>query len=486
MSLVLLWGCKQTETVVIEDAPTASAPADTTEEYPSGDDDSDFRKLAMGEYQSITSFDPLLAENGTTLRALQLIYEGLVRLNADGNTVPGVAKSWEVSDDSLIYTFTLNQNIYYHDSDVFSTGTGRRLTAKDVKFVFERMARPGNPSTAAKLFGDIKGFEPFYQEQHYVYEPEKRTLSGVSGIRTPNNNTVVFELHEKDSRFLEKLATPYALIYPREAVNNTQDSFAPVGTGPFTLSSQRADSTYIFASQKYHDSKTIRLNRVDIHTSSSESKLMQQMGSGNIHLLPDLGPNIIQNVATDAGTLKTGFIDRYTLTKRNGINEVAVRYNPSADISEEDAARISRLAYANTSSYFKQLPRPVVAVDSTVNQQPSDTAITKENLYAVFSENPFVRTYLANLANVLERQEVELNMTNLRVPTRNTDLWVTEHAPLINDPQNKLNSNYPELFRFRVYPTALQRNEITGLHFNRYGWWLDLRGVSLPTADKLN
>jgi len=487
ISLVLLWGCKQPETIVIEDAPTASAPADTTDGYTSSDDDSDFRKLVIGEYQSISSFDPLLAENGATMRALQLIYEGLVRLDADGNTVPAVAKSWEVSNDSLTYTFTLNQNIYYQDSEVFSTGSGRRLTARDVKFVFERMAKTGNPPTAARLFWNIDGFEPFYQEQHKVYEPNKRTLSEVSGIQTPNDSTVVFELHQDDPQFLEKLASPYALLYPREAVNNTQNSFVPVGTGPFTLSSQRADSAYIFAkSQKYHDYKAIRLNRVDILTSNSESNLMRQMGTGNIHLIPELGPNIIQNVATNSGTLKAGFNDRYTLTRRSSFNDITVRFNPNADITDEVAGRISRLAYANTSSYFEQLPGSIVTPDSTVNQQPSDTTITEKNLYTVFSDDPFARTYLANLAKIMGRQDVELNMTNLRIPTRNLDLWVTQHTPLINVHHGKLYDDYPELFSFQVYPTALQRNKITGLNFNQYGWWLDLRGVSLPAADKLN
>lgn len=487
LSLILLWGCKQPETVVIEDAPTASAPADTTDEYTPSDDESDFRKLVIGEYQSITSFDPLLAENGATMRALQLVYEGLVRLNANGNTVPAVAKSWKVSNDSLTYTFTLNPNIYYQDSNVFSTGTGRRLTARDVKFVFERMAKTGNPPTAARLFWNIEGFEPFYQEQHKVYEPKKRTLSDVSGIQTPNDSTVVFELHKKDSQFLKKLATPYAVIYPREAVNDTRGSFAPVGTGPFTLSTQRADSAYIFAkSQKYHDYKSVRLDRVDILTSNSESNLMRQMGTGNIHLLPEIGPRIIQNVSTNAGNLKTGFNGRYTLTRRNSINKIAVRYNPDADISDEIAGTISRLAHVNSSSYFEQLPSSIVTTDSTINNQQTDTTLISENLYAVFSEDPYARTYLASLAKIVARQDVELNMTNLRIPTRNIDLWVTQHAPIINDQSDKLYSDYPKLFSFWVHPTALQRNEITGLNFNQFGWWLDLRGVSLPSADKLN
>lgn len=485
--ILLFWGCKQPETVVIGDSPTASAPSDTTEYSPDGDE-SDFRKLVIGEYQSISSFDPLRAENNATMRALQLVYEGLVRLDSDGDLTPAVAKNWEVSSDSLTYTFTLNRNTYYHDSDVFSTGTGRRLTARDVKFVFERMARAGNPPAAAKLFWDIEGFEPFYQEQHKVYEPQKRTLSEVSGIKTENDSTVVFELYEKDPQFLKKLATPYALIYPHEAVNNTQNEFVAVGTGPFTLSSQTADSAYIFAkSEKYRNAKNIRLNRVDILTSSSESNLMRKLGTGDIHLLTELGPNLIQNLTTEKGDLKTEFEDRYSLTKRSDANKYVVRSNRDAKITDQDIQNISYLAHADTSSYFGQLPNPIISPGSTNdNQEAEDSTLSKNQFYAVYSDDPFARTYLAKLSEVLERQDAELSMTEFHTPTRNTDLWVTIDRPLITDRDDKIGDNFPELFRFQVYPTAIQHSEITDLNFNQYGWWLNLRGVSLPTLNNLN
>lgn len=484
---LLFWGCKQPETIVIEDEPTSMASSDTTEQYPTGDDDSDFRKLVIGEYQSITSFDPLLAENGATLRALQLVYEGLIRLDADGDPKPAVAKEWEVSNDSLTYSFTLNSDIYYQDSEVFSTGTGRRLVANDVKYVFERMAKAGNPSRAAKLFWDIKGLEPFYQEQHNIYEPEKRTLSEVSGIQTPNDSTVVFELYQKDQAFLKKLATPYAVIYPREAINARQQSFAAVGTGPFTLSSQKGDSTFIFAkSQKYHAPKEIQLNRVDVITSNSETKLMRDIGTGDIHFLPELGPNIIQNVASAEGTLKSGFTNRYDLTTRNNFQEFVLHANPSANLTDKEARNLSQLVYANTDSYFGQVPESIIRPDSlSGTQQEADTTLSTDRLYSVFSDEPFARTYLGNLSRILNRQGVTLGMTKFRTPTRNIDLLIAQHTPLINS-REKNSTTGTELFRFRVYPTALYLNKITGLNFNQHGWWLDLRGVSLPTLDNLN
>jgi ABC-type transport system substrate-binding protein len=482
---ILLWGCKQPETVVIDDEPTTMAPSDTTEQYSSNKDDSDFRKLVIGEYQSITSFDPLLAKNGATMRTLQLIYEGLVRLDANENITPAVAKKWEISNDSLTYKFTLNSDIYYQDSDIFSTGTGRRLLAQDVKYIFERMAKDGNPSTAAKLFWNIKGFEPYYQEQHNVYEPAKRTLTGVTGIQAPNDSTVVFELHEKDSKFLKKLATPYAVIYPKEAANSRQQSFAPIGTGPFTLSSQKGDSTFIFAkSEKYHAVKDIQLNRVDVITSNSESKLMRNIGTGDIHFLPELGPNIIRNVTSSEGVLKTGFTNRYNLTTRNNFQQIVLRSNPSANLADKEISSLRQLAYANANTYFNQLPENIVKLDSISSTKQADTTLSTNRLYSVFSDDPFARTYLGNLSKTLNGQGVTLGMTEFHTPTRDIELLVTHHAPLISINNNF--TNYPELFRFRVYPTALYLNNITGLNFNQHSWWLDLRGVSLPSLDKLN
>ncbi|MGM0546500.1 MAG: ABC transporter substrate-binding protein [Bacteroidota bacterium] len=484
--LLLVWGCKQPETVVIGDAPTVSAPSDTAE-YSPGDDESDFRKLVIGEQQSISSFDPLLVDNNAAMRALQLVYEGLVRLDSDGNPSPAIAKNWEVSNDSLTYTFTLNRDTYYHDSDIFNTGTGRRLSARDVKFVFERMAKTENPPAAAKLFWDIKGFEPFYQEQHEVFEPRKRTLDGVSGIQADNDSTIVFELHEKDSEFLNKLATPYALIYPREAVSTTQGKFAAVGTGPFELSSQNQDSTFILAkSEKYREASRIRINRIDIITSNSESSLMRQLEQGDIHLLPELGPNMIQHFTADNGNLHADFEDHYSLTTRSQPELFVLRANSNADITSGDADIFSQLAYADT-SYFEKLPESIVSLEPKNGEQESaDTTITQDELLAVYSENSFIRTYLGSLSDALERGDAQLSMTKFRTPTRLTNLWVTTHSPLIHQENAQLNNDFPPLLRFLVYPTALHRNEITNLDFNEYGWWIDLRGVSLPTLNNLN
>lgn len=475
--IVLIWGCKQPETVVIDDAPRTTAGTDTTEQMIS-DDNNDFQKLVIGEYQSISSFDPLLAENATTMRALQLVYEGLVRFDSSGDITTSIAKDWDISSDSLRYTFQLNRDTYYQDDEVFSTGTGRRLKASDVKFIFERMASSSVPPKAAKMFMDIRGFEPFFQEQHHIYIPEQRTLSGISGIQTPNDSTVVFQLTKKDSKFLEKLATPYAVIYPREAVNPIQNSFAAVGTGPFSLSTVNGDSLYIFSqSDKYRHKSQIQLDRVDIITGQSESQLLQQIGSGDIDVLPQLGPNMVQSVTNDAGNLKPSFQNQYDLHKRSLSSAFILYHNRNAPFPSADAQQLSALAYQNTSQYFDQLPSSIIYPDSLQEIASSDTTITTDQMDVVYSDNPFIRTYLGNLSQIVKRKNINLQMVEIRVPTHNTELYFEEQLPLINSSSNN------SIFRFHVHHTTLQRNEIQNLSFNNYSWWVNLLDVAVPTTD---
>lgn len=479
--LVLFAGCKQPETIVVEQSPTV-APANDTTETDNTKSEASFRKLVIGEYNAISTLDPLFADNASAMRAVQLVYEGLVRLDSSGSVMPGLAKSWEVSNDSLEYTFHLRPEIYYHDSDKFSTGTGRKFVSGDVKYVFERMAHAEVPPKAAQMFMNIKGFDSYFQEQREIYLPADRKLDGVSGIQTPNDTTVVFELNSPDPQFLKKLATPLAVIYPREAVGQSVSSFSPVGTGPFNFSSRSADSTLTFSKfQDYYNASDIKLNRVDIITDNSESELFRAMGSNDIYMLPQLGPQLLKNLVEPNGQLSASYQNRYQLQVTNGATEFVMRYNPEANLSPANAQAISRLAKSDT-SYVAEFPGNIVTanIKDTANANLSGLS---GQIYSTFSQNPFVRTYLGDLSQQLSNYNTKLQMIQIRAPSRNTGLLFTVNYPLIPDSRW---SNYKDLFHFRVKQAALLRSEISGLNFNQYPWWFDLRGVSLPAVERLN
>jgi ABC-type transport system substrate-binding protein len=481
--IIMAAGCKQPETIVVDQAPSVAPSSDTTDTETTSKDGS-FRQMIFGEYDAINTLDPLFADNASSMRAVQLAYEGLVRLNSNGSVVPGMAKNWQVSDDSLEYTFTLRSNIFYHDSNIFSAGTGRRMTSADVKYVFERMAHINVPPKAANLFMNIRGFDSFYQEQREVYYPGDRRLKEVSGIDTPTDSTVVFELTSPDPQFMKKLATPLAVIYPREAVGDTPDDFSAVGTGPFRFSSREADSTLVFAKfQDYYNASDIYINRVDIITGENESDLFREMSGDNIYMLPQLGPQLIQNIVDNNGELNTSYQNRYNLQTTNGVTEYVLRYNPSANLSADGAAYIASRARTD-SSYVNRFNSTLVQTGSTPDTtgQAIDRSAADNQIFSTFSRDPFIRTYLGSLSKKLQPTS-RLQMMQIKAPSRNTGLLFTVNYPLI--PETRWD-DYDALYRFDVAQTALLRSEITGLEFNQYPWWLDLRGVTLPATELLN
>ena len=56
--------------------------------------------------------------------AVHQLYNTLVEVDQDLNTVPSLAKSWEISDDRLTYTFHLRNDVFFHNDDVFENGKG--------------------------------------------------------------------------------------------------------------------------------------------------------------------------------------------------------------------------------------------------------------------------------------------------------------------------------------------------------------------------
>ena len=81
---------------------------------PSQETNSAASVLRRGNGGEPQSLDPVLAEDIHTFNVLLDLYEGLVSESADGSLVPGVAETWEISDDGLQYTFHLREDARWY------------------------------------------------------------------------------------------------------------------------------------------------------------------------------------------------------------------------------------------------------------------------------------------------------------------------------------------------------------------------------------
>jgi dipeptide transport system substrate-binding protein len=90
-------------------------------------------------------FDPGLYTSGTTFdAAAHTVYNRLLEFKAGTTeTEPGLAESWEISDDGLQYTFKLRPGVKFQTTEFFTPT--RDLNADDVVFSFERQFKADNP-----------------------------------------------------------------------------------------------------------------------------------------------------------------------------------------------------------------------------------------------------------------------------------------------------------------------------------------------------
>lgn len=490
LGIATLWfGCKSSKAPVniIEGNPKA-ASADTSLQSDRDRSDVDFMQLTMGELHPIKSMDPLFASNTSNKRFIQHIYEGLVRYDESGKVVPAIAADWQISDDSLTYRFTLRSNVYYHDHDVFSAGTGQRVISRDFHYIFKRMARLNVPPDGAKLFMAVEGFESYYREQRQLYDPEDRRLDGITGIKTPTDTTLVFELREQDPHFLHKLATPYAVVYPREAVSNTSDNkmiTEPVGSGPFQFSKRENDSTYILSrfegywQNRGSDQNIPRLNRIDILHRSPQT-LYQEFTDHSIDLIPELGPYTGRQAVDSSGQLSTTLADKNYQLYRGGTFTYRLLYNSMSSLDRKSIHR--ELNTVNFQQIASDIHPYMMKIDykETV-ELPESVPRLSVPIEIPFSDDPYIKHTVQQIKQHFQDRAVDLRISNIRVPVESTGLIAEQAVPLYPQSGNSLDAM--TLIRFNVHHLGLAHSNLQNLIFNPYPWWLDLRQTRITNSE---
>jgi peptide/nickel transport system substrate-binding protein len=129
------------------------------------------------------------------------IFEGLTRFGPDGSVNPGLAASWEVSEDGTVYTFHLRDGVKFHD--------GTDMNADDVVFSLDR-ARAEDSTNA-----------------------QKALFAGIENVAAADPLTVVVTLKAPNGNFPFNMAWGDAVIVAPETIGDAATH--PVGTGPFTF-----------------------------------------------------------------------------------------------------------------------------------------------------------------------------------------------------------------------------------------------------------
>jgi peptide/nickel transport system substrate-binding protein len=259
------------------------------------------------EMNGITSLDPAVANNFENIGAVNQLFNGLVQTDNELNVIPCIAHTFKISPDGLVYTFLLRNDVYFHDNACFEGGKGRKVTAKDFEFSFNRLY-DSRVSSAMSLLT-------------YVDRSEKTNYNGFVAV-----NDSVFEVHLKEpfSAFLNILAMKYFSVVPHEAIDMYQQDFRrnPVGTGPFVFKMWEEGTKLIMIKNENFfekDEKGVRLPYLDAVSVSfvkdKETAFMELL-SGKFDMVSGADAFNINEVLDKNGNLNSAYAKKFYLQKQ--------------------------------------------------------------------------------------------------------------------------------------------------------------------------
>jgi peptide/nickel transport system substrate-binding protein len=223
-----------------------------------------------------TSLDPHAAPGSGQNIILPYIFDTLIFRDLDNIYKPYLAKSWVISPDGLNITFSLRDDVTFHD--------GTPLNADAVVFSFKR-------------FKDAK-------------TSAGEGLAGMTGVEAVDAHTVRFTFSAPSAVFFSTLATPYAGIVSPTAVAAAGDAFGqkPVGSGPFKVSEwQQGTAVVLERNPDYHWSpSTIKnpgapfLGKVVFKVIPDAATQLAALQSGEVDLIFVNSPSHIAKLKQDS------------------------------------------------------------------------------------------------------------------------------------------------------------------------------------------
>lgn len=168
----------------------------------------------------VATLDPAIGYDWQNWSMIKSIFDGLMDY-VPGTTDlrPGLAESYDISDDGMVFTFHLRPGVKFHN--------GREMTADDVKYSLDRVTNPATQSPGAGFFGSIAGYDAMADG----------SATELSGVKVIDPATVEITLSRPDATFLHVMALNFASVVPKEAVDEYGADFGkhPVGTGSYKL-----------------------------------------------------------------------------------------------------------------------------------------------------------------------------------------------------------------------------------------------------------
>lgn len=349
--------------------------------------------------------DPQIAETDAARLITGNCMEGLVRLSQDGEILPGAAEKWTVSEDGLVYTFTLRDGLVWQmlrsHKDVlgedYENTFDPAIKAEDFVFGIKRALRPETKAELAYLLYCIKN-----AQRVNLSQADESTL----GLEAPDDKTVVIRLSRSNPDFLRILTLPMCMPCDEEFFKATGAKYGlelkyTLCNGPFYVGKWVEDgSLTLYRSEGYKGSAAPQGQAVYLFVNPDENKYLSKFNSGDYNValvssanlskvnafedttiittdnvvssfLFNCDDSVLSNIdlrralfcATDVSVMKNNESDRFA----GGIVPDSCMWGESSYRSVVGNVNMPAYNEANASQYFKKALEELETTNVTLN-----------------------------------------------------------------------------------------------------------------------
>ena len=230
------------------------------------------------------SLDPHKARSTQAMDVLRDIGEGLLTYSATGELAAGAADEWTVSDDGLVYTFTLRDEARWSN--------GEPVTAEHFAFSLRRLVDPATAAFYAQMLGDIKNAKSIIAGDMAPAE---------LGVEVVNERTLVIRLERPTPYLLSLLTYPATFPVNPGSVAAHGEQFTQAGkllsNGAYKLDAWEPGSVIRLSRNEYYwNNAGTAIDEVQHHVITQEMTELNRFRAGEIHVTASVPPDSFEQV----------------------------------------------------------------------------------------------------------------------------------------------------------------------------------------------
>ncbi|WP_453995527.1 peptide ABC transporter substrate-binding protein [Bacillus nitroreducens] len=278
-----LSGCFSGETKNEPEKPTApSEEGKENEQEASGP-----KILRLNNNEEPGSLHPGTAQGTHDSWILEHAFEGLTKKTPEGEIIPGIAESWDTSEDGLTWTFKLRGDAKWSNGDP--------VTAHDFEYAWKYALNPETASTYAYQLYYLEGGEAYNSAEAGA---DLEALEAAVGVKAVDDTTLEVKLAQPTPYFVD--LTSFYTYYPinkavQEANPNWyQEADSYVSNGAFKLTEwKHKESMKLAKNENYYDRDKINLDEVHFVIIDDENTSWQMYQSDELDLVYPLPQDVI-------------------------------------------------------------------------------------------------------------------------------------------------------------------------------------------------